>query len=949
MKKIAIVMLLLCGCATACHKREDTIRVVEWPREVEPRLTGATWQRCSGVECGPPGRIAAEVCPELIETHHDALRMLAAQPQCTDRAIEALQGFARRDARALSDIAAAYYLRAKRGGRESELLRALEAALRAVEAMPRDEAARFNLALVQETAGLSGDAIASWDALVAIDRSQWAEEARERLRRLRKPVVSGPWLVQRRKLRAALAAGDRAAVRTLIADFPTPALEELSRTKDPASAKLLDTELSLRLGGEEMRSLHHARGVQSARAHSLNRQSRNFESLSDYNAALEIFVHLRDADMIASTLRARVGIYRAMGQPELAWRESLQALPYAPRVGSTRRRQMVFTEAAETAAILGYARAALLYQDAALRTIQEDAKWISPEDAEEEADLRRFLASARRVRAGIEVRLGWLEDAENDLVEATRLMEKGGSETVALQARMQEVRGQTLLPLNPSGAADAFTSALNAVARDELKSFRASLYAQRAEARRRSGREADAARDLGEALRELREEESRILRDRERGEGENLWSAYFSRFDDTYERLIEQLGSGDGEKAFDYKERSLAYEPLNLILTLDVTPPSFRRLVPRGEPMTLAAIAAELPPGTALLQYAVLKNETHAWIIRRNRATHLAWKLSRAEVERFSELMQRAVRERDANLMHRTSKQVFEALIEKPLAAAGADMGRLVIVPDGAMHGLPFAALYDSKAKEYLIEKAPIELAGSATLYIFSLHRDDAFPPASPSALLIGDPAFDEESDLARGMERLPGALAEVEQIRRAYAPLMPVEVRTGADATFAAMLELARNRTVIHFAGHSMVNEEQPWRSVLLLARSGGDSGAVEAAELVRKLRLDRTRLFVLAACSSAGGLPVGPEGVAPLVRPLIAAGVPAVMGSLWDVEDATAEKLSVSFHRYYGKGSDAAAALQAAQRDMLRNENPGLRSVLAWAPFQVIGHASSPFAPSH
>jgi CHAT domain-containing protein len=78
-----------------------------------------------------------------------------------------------------------------------------------------------------------------------------------------------------------------------------------------------------------------------------------------------------------------------------------------------------------------------------------------------------------------------------------------------------------------------------------------------------------------------------------------------------------------------------------------------------------------------------------------------------------------------------------------------------------------------------------------------------------------------------------------------------------------------------------------------------------------------------------------------------LIGAGVPAVVGTLWNVEDATAEDVLVSFHSHYREGSDAAVALQRAQVDLLRNKNnnAGLRSVLAWAPFQVIGHASSPF----
>jgi CHAT domain-containing protein len=79
--------------------------------------------------------------------------------------------------------------------------------------------------------------------------------------------------------------------------------------------------------------------------------------------------------------------------------------------------------------------------------------------------------------------------------------------------------------------------------------------------------------------------------------------------------------------------------------------------------------------------------------------------------------------------------------------------------------------------------------------------------------------------------------------------------------------------------------------------------------------------------------------------VRPLIARGAPAVIGTLWDIEDATAGPLLVSFHRHYREGNDAAVAMQLAQIELLRNPNPGLQSVLVWAPFQVIGYSSSPF----
>jgi CHAT domain-containing protein len=267
-----------------------------------------------------------------------------------------------------------------------------------------------------------------------------------------------------------------------------------------------------------------------------------------------------------------------------------------------------------------------------------------------------------------------------------------------------------------------------------------------------------------------------------------------------------------------------------------------------------------------------------------------------------------------------------------------------VFVPDGAMHGLPFAALQDPVTRRHLVEDVPVEIAASTALYMFSLLQDQALvPPPHPSAFLIGDPAFDTRLPLAADLKRLPHARSEVARVGELYAPYS--ETQTGAAASVPAFLHGAGTHTIVHVAAHALVNAQAPSRSLLLLAPSAADTGALDAEELLTQLKLDRTKLVVLSTCSSAGGLPVGPEGVAPLVRPLIAAGVPAVIGSLWDVEDATAEELMVSFHRHYRQGSDAAVAMQSAQLDLLRNKNPGLRSVFAWAPFQVIGHASSPF----
>ncbi|MEA2325730.1 MAG: hypothetical protein QOE68_689, partial [Thermoanaerobaculia bacterium] len=549
------------------------------------------------------------------------------------------------------------------------------------------------------------------------------------------------------------------------------------------------------------------------------------------------------------------------------------------------------------------------------------------------------LSPVLRSRAVIELQLDQTNLAATDLNEATRLNLKkvSSNEGQIFRARIREVQGQAFLRTNPTGAIAAFNAALQQ-ASPGSRTYRASLLAQRADAQRRAGRPDAAENDLRAALDELRAEQRYMLEHRKRGEGENVWSSYFSRFGEAYQTLIRQLVDyGRNDAAFDYAEEARAFEPLYLVS--EVVPKDFD-----GKTKHLAEIRQTLPPGTQLIEYSVLPDQTIAWLVSRESFSVVRLPAGKAVIERHASELQRAAGARNHTDFETKLYALYDVLIAKPMAAIAAKATRLVIVPDGPMHGLPFAALRNPNTKRYLIEDIPIEIAGSANLYLVSLARDRALQSAAaPSVLLVGDPAFNGNLAFAQRLQPLPRARSECERISALYGSR--AQMLLERDATIPRFLEQARTSGIIHVAAHSIVNAQTPSRSYILLAPAPNDPGPLEAQALVTRLSLDHTRLVVLSTCSSAGGLPVGAEGVAPFVRPLIGAGVPAVIGTLWNVEDATAEDLLVSFHSHYREGHDAAVALQLAQKGLLtkKNNNP-----LAWAPFQVIGHSSSPFAPA-
>jgi len=690
--------------------------------------------------------------------------------------------------------------------------------------------------------------------------------------------------------------------------------------------------------------------VRTTRGFVLVYQSRYVESLAEYGAARDILLHMGDLEGAARARSRTIGVLRTLGDNEMAWRAAFEIRQYANRFVDTQERHVLLGETALTALALGYPRIALLYQNAAVQLFQDQL--VVTADPDGIRRLQHNLGIALRSRAGIEVALGRFAQAQQDVAAAEPLAEASDERMRRkVLARIEEVEGQTVARSDPDRAIHAFSRALALAAPEEFRTYRAVLFAQRAEAYDRLGCDGDVERDLRRALSELRGEEKEILKRRSRGRDEQLWSPYFSRFQETYERLIRLLaGQHRFKEAFAYAEKARAFEPLNLVLQLGALPAAFRDLAERGA-MELPRIQRKLPGSTFLVEYCVLDEGTYAWVISRDRFDMLALPVQRANVATWTAGLQREARQRnEAGFMDRLSAP-YEALIAPALALIakmprGRDPARRVVfVPDHFVQGLPLAALWDRRNKRYLIQEITLSVSGSATLYVFSLLRDRALPTTgSPSVLLVADPAFDQRLELTNGFVRLPRARSEVARIHELYGSNATELV--DAQATFPALLRGARGSTVVHLAGHAVANPRAPYRSLLLLAPSSDHPGTVSAEELLTKPQLERTRLFVLSACSSAGGLPVGPEGLAPLVRPLIAAGVPGVVGTLWNVSDSLFEELLVDFHRHYRDGDDAAVALQRAQRDQLDKTSRGLRSVLAWAPFHVIGYASSPFS---
>src|SRR5439155_26255198 len=97
--------------------------------------------------------------------------------------------------------------------------------------------------------------------------------------------------------------------------------------------------------------------------------------------------------------------------------------------------------------------------------------------------------------------------------------------------------------------------------------------------------------------------------------------------------------------------------------------------------------------------------------------------------------------------------------------------------------------------------------------------------------------------------------------------------------STMTAVLRTSQNRS----------NAEFPFLSRLLLAPDSNErygSGVLLASD-VASYTFPNTRVVVLASCESAAGTYIEGEGFDSVARLFLDAGVPAVVASLWPVDD--------------------------------------------------------------
>ncbi len=280
-----------------------------------------------------------------------------------------------------------------------------------------------------------------------------------------------------------------------------------------------------------------------------------------------------------------------------------------------------------------------------------------------------------------------------------------------------------------------------------------------------------------------------------------------------------------------------------------------------------------------------------------------------------------------AQLVRRQAAQV-EELVLAPLGHLLGDR-RLVIVPTGPLHSLPWSLLPSLRGR-------PVTVAPSSALWLRTVERSEGTGKGEGS----GKSEASGQTERLGGVvvvagPGLAGAVAEADAVAAIHGSRRPL---TGERAGHREVIAALADARLAHLAAHGRVRRDNPLLSHITLA-----DGPVSVYDLELADRLPDT--VVLAACDVGDSVVLAGDELLGLAAGFLTRGSRHVVASVVPVPDAATQPLMVALHQRLADGAPVAEALADAQL-RLGDDHPA--ALAAAAGFCCFGAGLTSGSPS-
>lgn len=333
---------------------------------------------------------------------------------------------------------------------------------------------------------------------------------------------------------------------------------------------------------------------------------------------------------------------------------------------------------------------------------------------------------------------------------------------------------------------------------------------------------------------------------------------------------------------------------------------------------------ADLAAGEMLLYPVLLKDRVELIYARSgsDRFERLTSpeRVGREEIARLAQLM--ALEASSGGDGWREPAHRLFDIIVKPVLAQAPDAATLIVVPDGPLRSIPFAALLDDQQR-FLVERARVVVAPA--LGYADPGRPIARDPRSVLALSLA-----REVDLPAGkFPKLEGTTEEARAAAGSSGLLIEDFRKTDLERGLAS-----RRIDVLHMSTHASFNGRAD-RAFIVANGEAIRLGELRGMIADNQARGDLLNLLVLGACETAVGDDQASMGLAGAA---VQAGAQSALASLWQVNDLGTAALMRAFYDNLRQGKSKAEALQTAQLSLIRS-GPEFANPNIWSAFVLLG----------
>ncbi|MEQ8169275.1 MAG: CHAT domain-containing tetratricopeptide repeat protein [Candidatus Eremiobacterota bacterium] len=369
----------------------------------------------------------------------------------------------------------------------------------------------------------------------------------------------------------------------------------------------------------------------------------------------------------------------------------------------------------------------------------------------------------------------------------------------------------------------------------------------------------------------------------------------------------------------DEKIKNLKREYEELLEEIKLENPEYMSFI-SVNPLTEEEIKSLLDRDSAIIEYFPGENKSYVWVIGSDSFHTVTLEYNRKKIESLV----REYREIICNNMtmkklkdpswHEEGKKIYNILL-KDIEAYIKDKKRILIVPHGSLHYLPFQILADNKGN-MLVEKFDISYLPSASVLKYCERKNTL----KKEKLL----AFELGNFKAEDLSPLPGTEKEVNSIASFFPKK---EIYADKDMKTDILYKEGVNYDILHFATHSILDGTSPMFTSIVFA-----DRRLPVYEIF-DLNL-KSYLVCLSGCRTGLGEEANGDELVALSRAFIYAGTPSICASLWDVSDVATPELMERFY-YYLKNNNKSEALKLAQLELMKKyPHP-----FFWAPFVLTG----------